>query len=117
MNPPSQSPAASAVLDVERVRAVPMPRSHFGYRSRLGDIVELQDGRLLMAYKASAHSGGDVPAGGEGPGANVGIGTRTSGDVLPRSRRRPGCQGPGALVLRGRRVVGRTGVEPQEDDR
>lgn len=80
MNPPSPSPAASADPDVERVHAVPMPRSHFGYRSSVGDIVELQDGRLLMAYRASTHTGGDVAPGGEGPGANIGIGTRTSDD-------------------------------------
>lgn len=67
-------------MQIERTQAVPMPRYHFGYRSRLGDIVELRDGRLLMAYKASTHSGGNVPAGGEGPGENVGIGRRTSTD-------------------------------------
>ena len=80
MDSSSKRSSSQIPADVERVWAVPMPRSHYGYRSRLGDIVELGDGRLLMAYKASTHSGGSVPPGGEGPGENVGIGTRTSHD-------------------------------------
>lgn len=36
----------------ERIHAVPMEKRQYGYRSWPGDIEELQDGRLLMAYKS-----------------------------------------------------------------
>ncbi len=35
----------------EQIHAVPMAKGKYGYRSWPGDIVELKDGRLLMAYK------------------------------------------------------------------
>ena len=70
----------SPTLNFDRTLAVPMPYFHYGYRSRPGDIVELGDGRLLMAYKASEHSSGNLPPGAEGPGENVGIGGRYSDD-------------------------------------
>ena len=66
--------------DIERIEAVPLPRRHFGYRSWPGDIVELTDGRLLMAYKASTHTDGQVPVDAEAPEDPVGIGARTSDD-------------------------------------
>ena len=48
--------------DFERIRAVPMPKREYGYRSWPGDIIERTDGRLLMSYK------------------NEGIAARTSAD-------------------------------------
>lgn len=74
------APDSASVAPVERVLAVPMPLNRYGYRSYVGDILEQQDGTLLMAYRASEHSAGRAPAGAEGPGESVGIGARISAD-------------------------------------
>lgn len=34
----------------EEVHAVPLPKTKFGYRGWMGDMIELKDGTLLMAY-------------------------------------------------------------------
>ncbi|MFH1569191.1 MAG: sialidase family protein, partial [Gemmatimonadota bacterium] len=68
-----------AVTDIERCLAVPLPVRQYGYRSWPGDIVELADGRLLMAYKASSSTGG-TPLSAEQPERDLGIGARASAD-------------------------------------
>ena len=57
MDSSSKTTSPADFVGHEYVMAVPMPRYRFGYRSYMGDIVELQDGRLLMAYKATTHTG------------------------------------------------------------
>jgi len=41
----------------ERIHAVPMEKRQYGYRGWPGDIVELGDGRLLMAYRSGGIAG------------------------------------------------------------
>ena len=65
----------------DRTLAVPLPVRQYGYRSWPGDIVELGDSRLLMAYKASTHTGsGPSSAGPDAEEQDLGIATRTSAD-------------------------------------
>ena len=77
------------MTDIHRTLAVPLPVGQYGYRSWPGDIIELNDGRLLMAYKASTHTGTgpeDAGAAGGAPGEphggeqDLGIAQRLSSD-------------------------------------
>lgn len=71
-------PAAASLF--EDIHAVRMPKGEFGYRGVPGDILQLQDGRLLLVYGAMGAPRIDVPLGALGARLSTDLG-RTWGDV------------------------------------
>ena len=55
-----KSDAKSGAALFEDMRAVPLPKRQYGYRGAMGDLVELKDGRLLLAYSVDNGIGGRI---------------------------------------------------------